>query len=84
MTKKDKLNLKKEFRTGESKVIDKVLEHYRFETCKVKVIRLFLIGNKSVVQTCMDIGLARSTFYLWLDEILELASKWQKELKEKI
>ena len=62
-------------------VVEKVLDHYHFERDKVKFIESHYFKNKGDVATCIELGICRSTFYYWQEEILEEAYKWAVELK---
>ena len=62
-------------------VVEKVLDHYHFETDKVKFVQMHYFKKKSEVEICLDIGIGRRTFYRWQDEIIEEGYKWAKELK---
>lgn len=57
-------------------VVEKVLDHYKFEPDKLKMIDLFFFRGKSITKTCMEVGICRATFYNWSNEILELTEKW--------
>lgn len=62
-------------------MVEKVLDHYRFEKDKVKFVQAHFFKKKSDVATCMEIGIGRATFFRWQTEILEVAYNWAKELK---
>lgn len=62
-------------------VVEKVLDHYRFEQEKVKFIQVHYFEKKGEVQTCLDVGICRATIFNWQIEILEVAYNWAKELK---
>lgn len=64
-------------------IVEKVVEHYKFELAKTKLIKMFFDEGKSVTQTCMEVGVCRATLFNWVKEIIELAEKWEKVLKEK-
>jgi hypothetical protein len=81
MTKKEKRETRLKFRDKDSRMVEKVLEHYRFEPAKRKLIDLYFFNGKSVVQTCLSVGICRATFFNWTNEILEIAYKWANELK---
>lgn len=62
-------------------VIEKVLDHYKFEQDKIKFIRAFYFDKKSEVQACMEVGISRRTMFYWQEEILDITYRWAKELK---
>ena len=62
-------------------VVEKVIEHYHFERDKVKFIETHYFKQKGDIETCLEVGISRRTFYNWQDEIIETAYKWAKELK---
>lgn len=64
-----------------TEMVEKVLEHYRFEPDKVKMIRLYFLDGQSVNYVCIAVGISRSTFFYWMNEILDLSLRWAKELK---
>jgi hypothetical protein len=61
-------------------LIEKVLSHYRFEKDKLKLIDLYFFKGRTIVRTCMEVGICRATFFNWTNEILEIAYKWAIEL----
>ena len=61
--------------------VDKVLDHYCFEQDKVRFIREHYFNKKGDIETCLNVGICRATFYNWQEEIIEIAYKWAKELK---
>ena len=38
-------------------------------------------NKKGDIETCLEVGIGRMTFYRWQNEILETAYNWAKELK---
>ena len=62
-------------------MVEKVLDHYRFEEGKVKFIQEHYFKKKGDILTCLEVGICRATFYNWQEEILETAYNWAKELK---
>lgn len=62
-------------------VVEKVLDHYYFEKDKVKFINTHFFKKKGDIETCLEVGIGRMTFYRWQNEILETAYNWAKELK---
>ncbi len=62
-------------------VVEKTLEHFKFEQDKVKFIQMYYFYKKSEVETCLSVGICRRTMFNWQDEILEIAYKWAIELK---
>ena len=71
--------IKKSF-SIESQMVEKVLEHYKFQPDKLKLIDLYFFKGKTIVNTCLSVGICRATFFNWTNEILEIAYKWAKEL----
>lgn len=68
-------------RRKETEVADKVIEHYKFDLAKSNLITKFFFEGKSITATCLSVGICRTTFFKWMNEILELAYLWAKELK---
>lgn len=62
-------------------VVEKVLDHYKFEQDKVKFIETYYFHKKSEVETCLSVGICRRTMFNWQDEIMGIAYKWAIELK---
>lgn len=62
-------------------MVEKVLDHYRFEQGKVRFIKLYYFDKKSEVETCLNVGMGRATLFRWQTEILDIAYKWAKELR---
>lgn len=62
-------------------VVEKVLDHFKFEKDKIEFIRMHYFDNKSEVETCLSVGICRATMFNWQTEILEVAYNWAKELK---
>ena len=60
-------------------VVEKVLEHYKFEKDKVRFIDLHWFKKKTETEICIDIGIGRMTFYRWQNEIIDFALNWAKE-----
>lgn len=61
-------------------VFEKTLEKFKWED-KDKLISKRYIDRKSIWRTCHEIGISRSTYFYWLDEILETGLNWAKEFK---
>ena len=78
---KEKREISRKVLTEQEKLVDKVLEHYKFESDKLKMIDLYFFNGKTIVYTCLAVGICRATFFNWANEILEIAYKWAKELK---
>ena len=57
----------------ESRMVEKVIEHYKFQPDKLKLIELYFLRGKTIVNTCLEVGICRRTFFRWTEEILELA-----------
>ena len=81
MTKLEKTISEKIIKSKEKDVVQKVLEHYQFDNPKKKLIELYFFRGKSITMTCLSVGISRATFYRWANEIIELTSKWVKELQ---
>jgi hypothetical protein len=64
-----------------SYVVEKVLDHFKFEQDKVKFIRQHYFAKKGEVETCLEIGICRATMFNWQNEIIDIAYKWARELK---
>ena len=62
-------------------MVEKVLDHYHFESDKVRFIEDYFFKQKGEVHTCVNVGIGRATLYRWENEIIETAYKWAKELK---
>ena len=62
-------------------VVEKVLDHYKFEQDKVKFIKMHYFDKRGELETCLEIGVCRATFYNWQNEVLETTYNWAKELK---
>ena len=62
-------------------MVEKVLDHYHFESDKVRFIEDYFFKLKGEVHTCVNVGIGRATLYRWENEIIETAYKWAKELK---
>jgi hypothetical protein len=62
-------------------MVEKVLDHYHFESDKIKFIEQYFFKQKGAVITCLEVGICRATLFNWENEIIETAYKWAKELK---
>lgn len=62
-------------------MVEKVLDHYHFESDKVRFIEDYFFKQKGEVYTCLNGGISRRTLYRWENEIIETAYKWAKELR---
>lgn len=60
-------------------VFQKTMDRFRW-TQKDELMRRRYIERESEVATCMAICIDRSTYYHWLNEILEIAFMWEKEI----
>lgn len=60
-------------------VYQKTFERFRW-TQKDELMRRRYIERESEIKSCMEIGIARSTYYLWVEEILLAANMWAKDL----
>lgn len=65
---------------GGKLLVEKVLEHYRFEIDKLKMIELYFFEGKTITFTCLEVGICRATFFNWMNEVLYVSEKWAKEL----
>ena len=63
------------------RVVEKTMEHYQFEKDKLNFIETYFFNGKSVEYTCIAVGICRTTFFNWENEILEMACNWAKELR---
>ena len=61
-------------------VVEKVLEYYKWD-CHEQIIRQRFFEKKGITRICIDVGISRSTFFYWVDEIFERAYKWAIEYK---
>ena len=60
-------------------VIDKVIDHYKFED-KKQIILLRYFNGYSVSKICKTIGISTRTYFNWRIEIIELTEGWAREL----
>ncbi len=60
-------------------VFEKTLEKFKWEQ-KDKLMQKRYIEKKSVWRTCEEIGISRATYFYWLEDILQVACLWAKEL----
>lgn len=65
---------------GWVKVFEKTLDKFKWEQ-KDKLMRKRYLERKSVWRTCDEIGICRATYFYWLEDILQTAYLWAKELK---
>lgn len=63
-----------------SYVVEKTLDSFKF-TDKDKLIQAYFFENRGKIGTCQRVGICRSTFFYWKNEIIERAFLWAKELK---
>ena len=61
-------------------VFEKTLEKFKWEQ-KDKLMQKRYIERKSIWRTCEEIGISRATYFYWLEDILQTAFLWAKELK---
>ncbi|MDE7330298.1 MAG: hypothetical protein K2N30_04315 [Clostridia bacterium] len=59
---------------------EKTLEKFKWEQ-KDKLMEKRYIERQSPERTCYEIGMARRTYDYWVDDILQVAYRWAKELK---
>ena len=62
------------------KVFEKTLERFKW-TQKDELMRRRYIKRETDTTTCMAIGISRSTYYLWVEEIIIAAFAWALELR---
>ena len=62
------------------RVFEKTLDKYRWEQ-KDKLILKKYIERKPRWRICEELALDRSTYYRWLNDILETAYMWAKEFE---
>ena len=62
-------------------VVEKVLDHYKFEEDKVRFIDLYYFKHKGETQACLEVGICRRTMFYWQEEILEITYRWAREFK---
>lgn len=60
-------------------VVEKVLDHYRFEQDKVKFIQTRFFERKGDIETCLKVGICRRTLFNWQEEIIEKGYLWAQE-----
>lgn len=60
-------------------VFDKTLEKFKWEQ-KDKLMLKRYIERKGIWRTCDEIGISRATYFYWLEDILQVAYLWAKEL----
>ena len=61
-------------------VFEKTLEKFKWEQ-KDKLMQKRFLDRKSVWRTCEEIGISRATYFYWLEDILQSAFLWAKELR---
>lgn len=61
-------------------VYEKTLEKFKWEH-KDKLMEKRYRERKKPEKICREIGIARRTYDYWVDDILEVAYRWAKELK---
>lgn len=66
--------------SGWCTVFEKTLEKFKWEH-KDKLMQKRYIERKGIYRTCEEIGICRATYFYWLEEILQTAFLWAKELK---
>lgn len=61
-------------------VFEKTLERFRWEK-KDELMRKKYIERKNPYTICAEIGIGRSTYFYWKEEILQIAFMWATDLK---
>ena len=61
-------------------VFEKTLERLRWEK-KGELMRKKYIERKNPYTICAEIGIGRSTYFYWKEEILQIAFMWATDLK---
>lgn len=61
-------------------VFEKTLERFRWEK-KDELMRKKYIERKNPYTICAEIGIGRSTYFYWKEEILQIAFLWATDLK---
>lgn len=61
-------------------VIEKVLDHFKFDRDKIQFIQEYYFERKGENYTCVNVGISRRTLFRWQEEILDIAYKWAVEL----
>lgn len=61
------------------KVFENVMTKYRWEK-KDELMRKKYIEKKALWRICDEIGIERRTYFYWLNDVLETALQWAKEL----
>lgn len=61
-------------------VFEKTLEKFKWEQ-KDKLMQKRYLERKSVWRICEEIGICRATYFYWLEDIVNTAYLWAKELK---
>lgn len=59
-------------------VVEKVLDHYKFENDKTKFIDLHFFKKQGEIKICNDVGIGRATFFRWENKVIETAYEWAK------
>ena len=59
-------------------VVEKTIEHFEWD-CRKQLIFEKYFRRKSEIETCLAIGLCRSTYFYWLEDILTLAYRWAEK-----
>lgn len=61
-------------------VYEKTLERFKW-TLKDKLMQMRYIDRNHEVCICDVIGIERRTYYYWVEEVLQIAYQWAKELE---
>lgn len=62
------------------KVFENTLSKFKWEQ-KDKLMQKRYIERESPERTCHELAISRSTYFYWVEDILQVAFMWAKELK---
>lgn len=60
-------------------VVEKTIEHFAWDARKELIIKKYFLMKKEV-EICLKLGICRSTYFYWIDNILDIAYHWAIEL----
>jgi hypothetical protein len=60
-------------------VFEKTKEKFKWEQ-KDKLMEKRYLERKGIWRTCEEIGISRATYFYWLEDIIQTAFLWAKEL----
>lgn len=61
-------------------VFQKTMEHFLSEQ-KDELMRRRYIEREHFLKTCNELCLSSSTYFYWVEDVLQIAFRWAKELK---